>query len=100
MAKRDLSADFRRGVAIANGALCRWKLSATRDIRRTKHMPEELYASLAKETGDTQRGMIECFAAFIRVVIEGSTPILGNWDPLEELEDADELYGDSEVDDD
>ncbi|MBU9549915.1 hypothetical protein KTE50_15320 [Burkholderia multivorans] len=95
MAKRELSADFRRGAAIANGALCRWKLSG-----RTKHMPEELYASLAKETGDTQRGMIECFAAFIRVVIEGSTPILGNWDPLEELEDADELYGDSEVDDD
>ncbi|MDR8747195.1 hypothetical protein [Burkholderia multivorans] len=100
MAKRELSADFRRGVAIANGALCRWKLSAQADIRRTKHMPEEFYASLADETGDIQRGMIECFAAFIRVVIEGSIPILGNWDPLEELEDADELYGDSEVDDD
>ncbi len=94
MAKRELSVDYRRGVAIANGHLCRWKLTAQDDISGTKHMPEELFALVDSESDDVRRGMVECFAAFIRVIIEGSTPLFGNWDPLEELEDPDALYGD------
>lgn len=95
MAKRELSADYRRGVALADGHLCRWRLIANSDIAGAKHMPEELYALVDSESGDVRRGMVECFAGFIRVVVEGSTPMFGNWRPLEELEDPDALYGDA-----
>ena len=91
MAKRELSVDYRRGVAMADNLISQWREAAT-----LKNMPAELHESLCAESGDVRRGMEECFAAFIRVILEGSTPLFGEWSALDELENPDDLYGPDE----
>ncbi|APD38436.1 hypothetical protein BK015_25115 [Burkholderia pseudomallei] len=94
MAKRELSDDYRLGIQRARKMLGRLQEEAKLDVIVMIDFPEQLRAELEQAPADVRCGMEDYLACFVRMMIEGhSMPIVGNYDPTDELEDPEDFYG-------
>ncbi|MBB2999678.1 hypothetical protein FHX57_002009 [Paraburkholderia tropica] len=93
MAKRELSAEYRRGVQHIIQMLGSLAEQARQDVSVMMDFPDKLHAELSSAEGDLRRGMEDCLACHVRMLIEGnSSPVIGRFDPTDELEDPEDFY--------
>ncbi len=96
MAKRELSADYRFGIQLVINMLGDMAKQAREDISVMMDFPDRLRAELEGAlSADIRRGMEDCLAGHLRVLIEDQPTALidGCFDPTESLVNPEAWYG-------
>ncbi|VWC14253.1 hypothetical protein BLA6993_05505 [Burkholderia lata] len=92
MAKRVLSEDYRRGAMRAQELLIHWAQRCS-DAKFALRFPDEFRAELSGVDGDVRLGLEDGIAIYLRSILEDMPLFLDKWDPIEDLEDPEALYG-------
>ncbi|KVC77160.1 hypothetical protein WI76_17580 [Burkholderia ubonensis] len=93
MAKRILSEDYRRGATRAQEVLIEWAKRCRTDSMFAMRFPDAFRAELSAVAGEVRLGLEDGIAVYLRSILEDLPLHLHQWDPVEDLEDPESLYG-------
>ncbi|MBK1820344.1 MULTISPECIES: hypothetical protein [Burkholderia cepacia complex] len=93
MNKLPLSADYCRGATRAQELLIQWAERCRTDLTFAMRFPDEFRAELSRVAGQVRLGLEDGIAVYLRSILEDMPLYLDRWDPVQDLEDPESLYG-------